>query len=143
MITVLMGAPGAGKSTWVRNNKHGDEHIFNTEAVRINRELDVAGFMQHQRIKAIKAVESGKDLIADGTHTIGTHRKVWLSLADRLDLPTRLIVFDTALATLLGVQKMREFPAPHKVVVDHHRRLQMAKHTIVREGWNSIEIITR
>lgn len=143
MITVLMGAPGAGKSTWVRNNKHGDEHIFNTEAVRINRELDVAGFMQHQRIKAIKAVESGKDLIADGTHTIGTHRKVWLSLADRLDLPTRLIVFDTALATLLGVQKMREFPAPHKVVVDHHRRLQMAKHTIVREGWDSIEIITR
>ena len=143
MITVLMGAPGAGKSTWVRNNKHGDEHIFNTEAVRINRELDVAGFMQHQRIKAIKAVESGKDLIADGTHTIGTHRKVWLSLADRLGLPTRLIVFDTALATLLGVQKMREFPAPHKVVVDHHRRLQMAKHTIVREGWDSIEIITR
>jgi predicted kinase len=143
MITVLMGAPGAGKSTWVRNNKHGDEHIFNTEAVRINRELDVAGFMQHQRIKAIKAVESGKDLIADGTHTIGTHRKVWLSLADRLDLPTRLIVFDTALATLLGVQKMREFPAPHKVVVDHHKRLQMAKHTIVREGWDSIEIITR
>jgi predicted kinase len=75
MIVVLMGAPGAGKSTWVKNNKHGDEHIFNTEAVRINRELDVAGFMQHQRIKAIKAVESGKDLIADGTHTIGTHRK--------------------------------------------------------------------
>jgi predicted kinase len=68
---------------------------------------------------------------------------VWLSLADRLDLPTRLIVFDTALATLLGVQKTREFPAPHKVVVDHHRRLQMAKHTIVREGWDSIEIITR
>jgi predicted kinase len=143
MITVLMGAPGAGKSTWVRDNKHGDEHIFNTEAVRINRELDVAGFMQHQRIKAIRAVESGKDLIADGTHTIGTHRKVWLSLADRLDLPTRLIVFDTDLAILLGVQKMREFPAPHKVVVDHHRRLQMAKHTIVREGWDSIEIITR
>jgi predicted kinase len=143
MITVLMGAPGAGKSTWVMNNKTGNEHIFNTEAVRINRELDVAGFMQHQRIKAIKAVESGKDLIADGTHTIGTHRKVWLSLADRLLLPTRLIVFDTALATLLGVQKMREFPAPHKVVVDHHRRLQLAKHAIVREGWDSIEFIKR
>jgi predicted kinase len=143
MITVLMGAPGAGKSTWVMNNKTGNEHIFNTEAVRINRELDIAGFMQHQRIKAIKAVESGKDLIADGTHTIGTHRKVWLSLADRLLLPTRLIVFDTALATLLGVQKMREFPAPHKVVVDHHRRLQLAKHAIVRERWDSIEFIKR
>ena len=143
MITVLMGAPGAGKSTWVANNKTGDEHIFNTELVRINRDLNVAGYMQFQRMKAIMAVESGKDLIADGTHTIGTHRKVWLNLAARLGLETRLIVFDTALTTLLGVQDMREFPAPKQVVVDHHRRLQLAKHTIVRERWGSIEIITR
>jgi predicted kinase len=138
-----MGAPGAGKSTWVANNKTGDEHIFNTELVRINRDLNVAGYMQFQRMKAIMAVESGKDLIADGTHTIGTHRKVWLNLAARLGLETRLIVFDTALTTLLGVQDMREFPAPKQVVVDHHRRLQLAKHTIVRERWGSIEIITR
>jgi predicted kinase len=143
MIIVLMGAPGAGKSTWVANNKTGEEHIFNTEGVRVNRELDVAAYMQHQRIKAIKAVESGKRLIADGTHTIGTHRKVWLNLVNRLGLETRLIVFDTALATLLGVQDMREFPAPKQVVIDHHRRLQLAKHTIVREGWGSIETIKR
>ena len=138
-----MGAPGAGKSTWVANNKTGDEHIFNTEMVRINREINVAGYMQFQRMKAIMAVELGKDLIADGTHTIGTHRKVWLNLAARLGLETRLIIFDTALTTLLGVQDMREFPAPKQVVVDHYRRLQLAKHTIVREGWGSIEIITR
>lgn len=143
MITVLMGAPGAGKSTWVLNNKTGEEHIFNTEAVRINRELDVAGYMAYQRVKAIKAVESGKDLIADGTHTIGTHRKVWLSLAARLGLETRLIVFDTPLVTLLGVQVTREYPAPNRVVIDHHRRMQMAKHTILREEWGYIETIKR
>jgi predicted kinase len=143
MIVVLMGAPGAGKSTWVANNKNGDEHIFNTEGVRVNRELDVAAYMQHQRMKAIKAVESGKHLIADGTHTISTHRKVWLNLADRLGLETRLIVFDTQLTTLLGVQVTREFPAPSVVVIDHYRRLQRAKHIIRREGWGSIETITR
>jgi predicted kinase len=143
MITVLMGAPGAGKSTWVANNKIGDEHIFNTEGIRVNRDLDVAAYMQHQRIKAIKAVESGKDLIADGTHTIGQHRKLWLQLAARLGHETRLVVFDTALTTLLGVQTMREFPAPNKVVIDHHRRLQMAKHTVMREGWGCIETIKR
>ncbi len=92
MITVLMGAPGAGKSTWVAKNAT-NEHIYNTEAVRINRDLDAGEYMKHQRIKAIKAVESGQSLIADGTHTISTHRRVWLNLAERLGLETRSLSF--------------------------------------------------
>jgi len=143
MITVLMGAPGSGKSTWVRNNKTGFEHVFNTEAVRINRELDIASFMNLQRHKAILAVESGKDLIADGTHTIKTHRQVWLNLAERLEIDTKLVVFDTRLETCIEVQKQREFPAPIKVVRDHHSRLQLAKLHVKRERGGSIEIITR
>lgn len=143
MIIVLMGAPGAGKSTWVFKNKTGFEHIYNTEAVRVHRELDIAAFMALQRLKAIKAVESGKDLIADGTHTIQSHRKVWLNLAERLKLNTKLLVFNTRLETCLEVQKQREFPAPRKVVVDHYKRMQIAKLQIKHEGWHEIEIITR
>jgi predicted kinase len=143
MIVVLMGAPGAGKSTWVARNKTANDYIYNTEAVRVNRELDIAAFMSIQRRKAISAVEQGKDLIADGTHTISTHRQVWLNLADRLNHKTKLVVFDTSLQACLAVQKQREFPAPGKVVIDHHKRLQSAKLHIKREGWGSIEIITR
>lgn len=143
MIVCLMGAPGAGKSTWVLKNMNGDEHIYNTEGVRRNRDLDVATYMGIQRFKAIKAVEAGKWLIADGTHTIQTHRKVWLTLAERLGLDTKLVVFDTPLNILLEVQKHREFPAPRNVVVDHHRRMQMAKLHIQHEGWGSIDIIKR
>jgi predicted kinase len=143
MIVVLMGAPGAGKSTWVTKNKSGFEYVFNTEAVRVNRELDIAAFMGLQRMKAVKAAESGKYIIADGTHTIQTHRQFWLNLANRLGIDTKLVVFDTRLETCIEVQNNREFPAPRKVVVDHHRRMQMAKLHIKREGWGSIEIITR
>lgn len=143
MIVCLMGAPGAGKSTWVVKNMNGDEHIYNTEGVRRNRDLDVATYMGIQRFKAIRAVEAGKWLIADGTHTIQTHRKVWLNLADRLGLDTKLVVFDTPLNILLEVQKHREFPAPRNVVVDHHRRMQMAKLHIKHEGWGSIDVIKR
>ena len=144
MITVLMGAPGAGKSTWVTKNKSGFEYIYNTEAVRINRELDIRAFMQLQRIKAVKAAEEGKHIIADGTHTIATHRRFWLNLADRLSMETQLIVFNTQLQTCLDVQKTREFPAPRKVVVDHHLRMQKsALFQIKREGWGAIEVITR
>jgi predicted kinase len=137
-----MGAPGAGKSTWVAKNAT-NEHIYNTEGVRINRDLDVGEYMKHQRLKAIKAVESGQSLIADGTHTISTHRRVWLNLAERLGLQTRLVVFQTQLPILLNVQSMREFPAPRNVVVDHDRRLRQSLMLIKKEGWNSIEYIKR
>jgi predicted kinase len=137
MITVLMGAPGAGKSTWIKKNAT-DEHIFNTEGVRVNREIDIGLYMHTQRLKAVKAVESGKSLIADGTHTIATHRQVWLNLSKRLNLPNRIIVFPVDLQTLLNVQLTREHPAPRNVVVNHYTRLKSAQSLITKEGWDEI-----
>jgi predicted kinase len=144
MITVLMGAPAAGKSTWIASNANGTEYIYNTEAVRVLRdEIDTGAFMAQARRRAIKAAESGLDIICDGTHTIATHRAVWLRLAQRLDVPTRLIVFDTPLPIMLEHQKWRQHPAPDHVVRAHHRRMQHAKLQIQREGWGSIEVIKR
>ena len=144
MITVLMGAPAAGKSTWIAHNAVGTEYVFNTEAVRVMREeLDTASFMAYARRRAIKAAESGLDLICDGTHTIAQHRAVWLRLAQRLGVETRLIVFDTPLEIMLEHQKWRQHPAPDHVVRAHHRRMQHAKLQIQREGWGSIEVIKR
>ena len=137
-----MGAPGAGKSTWVSKNAT-DEYIYNTEGVRVNREMDIASYMHIQRLKAIKAVEAGQSLIADGTHTISTHRQVWLNLANRLNMPKRIIVFPTDLTTLLNVQLTRQHPAPRNVVVNHHARLQRAVSAIKHEGWDEITYAKR
>jgi predicted kinase len=141
-ITVLMGAPGAGKSTWVQRNRI-NEYVYNTEGVRIDRDLDIASYMHQQRVKAIKAVESGLRLIADGTHTIQSHRLVWLYLGKRLNLTTRLIAFNTPVATCIGVQKTREYPAPDKVVRSHSHKMRLALQQAKQEGWNHIEIINR
>jgi predicted kinase len=111
MITVLMGAPGAGKSTWVAANKTGLEYIYNTEAVRVNRDLDVG--------------------------------RVWLNLASRLSLPTKLVVFNTNYETCLQVQLQRQHPAPANIVRRHTRLMHRAMHEIKSENWGEIEIITR
>lgn len=142
MITVLMGAPGAGKSTWITNN-YNNEYIYKTDGVRINRTIDIGAYMNNQRLKAVKAAESGQSIIADGTHTITKHRLLWLNLAKRLEMPTRLIVFTTPLSTLISVQLTRAFPAPRNVVISHFKRLELAKQLIDGEGWNEIIYINR
>ena len=143
VITVLMGAPGAGKSTWVHKNKSPGSHIYNTEAVRTNPGIDVQAFMRYERVKAIEAAKSGLDVICDGTHTLAGHRLVWLTVARTLMVDTKLILFDTPLICLLSAQKERLHPAPHKVVVDHYRRFEMQKQLVRREAWGSIEVIVR
>jgi predicted kinase len=143
MITVLMGAPGAGKSTWVRNNKTGNEHVYNIDLIRANKDMDVNAYTRHMRMTAIMKVEQGYDLIADATHVLKTHRLLWLALADRLELQTRLVVFDTRRELLLHAQENREFPVKTSVVIDQHRLFQKAKNDIRSEGWGSIEVFTR
>jgi predicted kinase len=143
LITVLMGAPGAGKTTWLKNNMTGFEHIASTEAIRVHRDIDRGAYMTNMRLKAIKAAESGKDIVIDGTNTITTHRQIWINLGQRLGVDTKLIAFNTVLPLLIQAQITRVYPAPFKIVKDHHTRMQLALKVINNEGWGSVEVIHR
>jgi len=143
MITVLMGAPAAGKTTWVKTNMAGHEHIYSTDLVRFDRDLDVDYYMASIRASAIKALQSGKDVIADGTHTIAHQRTFWLRLANKFECKTKLIVFDTPLSILLQGNNARVHPCPNHVLLKHHKRMQMAKRMMVRETWDDIETVVR
>jgi len=143
MITVLMGAPAAGKTTWVQKNKTGFEHIYSTEMVRIDREIDVDYYMASIRSKAIQAAKNGKDIIADGTHTIDHHRAFWLNIAKRLEIETKLIIFETPLPLLIAGNARRSHPCPNDVLLKHHKRMQIAKRIVMREAWDSVEKVVR
>jgi predicted kinase len=143
MITVLMGAPGAGKTTWLEANRKPSDHIYNTSAVRINKDLDVATYMGYIRLKAAKAIDQGIDVIADGTHTIRDHRIYWLKLAKRYEINTRLIIFETPLALLLEGNARRTYPASYKAILDHHKRLRASLSIVENEGWTKIERLCR
>jgi predicted kinase len=143
VIVVLMGAPGAGKSTWLKSNKEEPFHIASTQAIRVNREIDRAAYMRAMQINAIKAAESGMNLYCDGTHTIASHRMIWLNLAKRLGVESRLVCFQTSLELLLKAQRERLYPAPWPVVISHHKRLQRALVLCKEEGWDSIETMVR
>ena len=143
MITVLMGAPASGKSTWLAANKSGLEHVYDTDPVRKNKGLDVDAYMNYIRLKAIKAVQNGENIIADGTHTFRIHRQFWLKLAKRFNLETKLIAFDTALPVLLNANLMRQHPSSTRIIYQHNARMKVALRAIEREQWGSIEVISR
>ena len=142
-LTVLMGAPGAGKSTWLKSNNTGNEHIASNELVRLNRDIDVAAYTNQVRINGFKALEAGKDVIVDATNTITQHRLYWLKVAKAKGVKTRLIVFNTNINALLNAQVNRQFPTPRNVVISHHKNMGVANQLIKNESWDEIVMVNR
>lgn len=142
VITVLMGAPAAGKTTWLKAN-HTDEHIYSTEAIRIYRDIDRDTYMRGIRRKAYNAVKEGKSVIADGTHTIKQHRDYWIKVAKEFEVETKLILFDTPLETLLSGNAKRLYPAPSHIIKEHYIRFNRSIKLIESESWDTVEIVRR
>ena len=137
-----MGAPGAGKTTWLQANR-ADQHIASTEQIRVDREIDRGEFMHWMRQRAIQELDSGRSVIADGTHIDRRHRAFWLKLAEVYSTAIHLIVFDTSLELLLAAQRNRTAPVPNNIVRKYFRDFQFALPSIAHEPWDSVETFVR
>ena len=141
-VTVLMGAPGAGKSTWLKQHRT-DELVVNTHAVRMVDGIDVGAYMSHMRAVGLAAIVRGEPLIVDATNTYPQHRKFWLAAGRKHGRSCRLVAFDTPLNLLLSAQRTRAHPAPRNIVIKHHRLMRAALSRVASEGWDDIETVVR
>ena len=141
-VTVLIGAPGAGKSTWLAANKT-DEWVADTHPVRIYAELDVDAYMASMRQKTVQMIGAGRPVIVDATNTYRHHRLLWLAAARKAQATSRAILFDTPLPALLAAQRRRQHPAPDKIVMKHHRMMRSALIAVPKEGWDQVDVVVR
>lgn len=138
-----MGAPGSGKSTWVKEQKFDDFYIASADLMRHDRNIDPADFMNWFRRKGKLEIESGRSVVVDATNTIREHRLYWLQLGVNWQAQTKLVAFNTHLNLLTAAQKSRSAPTPSNIVWKHNRLMQSALQDIRKELWDDIEILNR
>jgi predicted kinase len=141
-VTVLMGAPGAGKTTWMAQHRT-DQVVLDTHAVRTVQDLDVGGYMDTFRASGLAAIRNGRDVIVDATNTYPHHRRYWLQAARSCGATAQLVAFDTVLGLLIAAQRTRQHPVPRKIVTKHHALMRRALVDVKAEGWDTIDVITR
>jgi predicted kinase len=116
-LTVVVGAAGAGKTTWVRQH-HTPTEILTLDALREwvcddPTDQDATGdAVEVARVVARARLRRGLRVVLDSTGTPATHRQEWAQLATEVGAVAVLVVVDTPLVVCLARNARRPGPAP-------------------------------
>ena len=147
---ILVGVPGSGKSTWVKNQKWTNDHVIASTddyveayARSVNRtysevfEEVMSAAVTQMLDDVLHAVEEGKDLIWDQTSTTVSTRAKKIKM---LDGYTKIaVVFKTPLFDELNDRLQRRALTGKVIPSDvMHRMISGFEHPTLDEGFDQI-----
>jgi predicted kinase len=132
-LTVLIGAPGAGKTTWAKANATPDQRVslddlrYQLTGDQGNQEEN--DLVAHLRLQIVAArLRRGLATVIDATNTKKPHRAELVNLARRYAQPVTAVVLTTSLDDCLAAQTRRagpiDPPVPDDVVVRMWQEIQ-------------------
>lgn len=148
-LTVLMGPPGAGKTTWVEANPQPGRVLCSTERIRVDRAMRgkdgaIVAYLTALRAKARRALQGGYDVLVDGCNTRVGDRTGWLRVARECGATPELVVFHAPLSVLLDVQRNRGIAgASMDKMHTYYRDYQHGVRVVGSEGWARIVHVHR
>ena len=134
-LTVLMGAPGSGKSTYA--SRLGT--VVTTDASRGNPHL--AGDVLHDAYRQINQhLAAGRDVVFDTTGANPAVRKAAVTIAKRYGAQINACVLDTPLNTCLEAQRGRAKPVAQADVRRIHDSVRGQIAGLKGEGFQNVRI---
>ena len=107
-LTILVGLPRSGKSTWVKEHA-GDDVLISPDWIRENILGETYSYANSANAIVWTIVDAtlrivlgqGKNAILDGVNLTKETRSYYLAIAKRYDAKVRMIMLDTSLETCL------------------------------------------
>lgn len=144
VLTVLVGLPGSGKSTYVAKNKQPNEVVLSSDMIR--KEL-LSGEEDQSNNKLVFAtlyarardfLSQGQDVIIDATNiSYFERRRVLQNFAD-MQLVRRAVVLETPIEVCVERDEKRERTVGRDVIEKYARRYQKPRRS---EGFDEIVFI--
>jgi len=145
--TILIGIPGAGKSTWIRNNISTEERIISPDThleEKYNyqwtpeRASEAWAVSYHQFASCLQA---GQSVVWDATFLRPIDRSAILHLSNGFGYHTKAVVLVAPLEVCLERNKRRKRePVPSEKIIAMHEALCIPE---VSEGFNEIVIVSQ
>ena len=136
-LTVLMGAPGSGKSTYA---KKSGAAVVTTDGCR-ERGQAPADALHSAYSQINKALAAGKDVVFDTTGANPAVRKAAATIAAKHGATLAARVIDTPVATCVQSQQGRAHPVAAADVRRIHGEIQRAETGLKGEGFKDVNIV--
>ena len=145
-LVVLVGASGAGKSSWAR------AHYRTQEIVSADDLRGVVGSGRHdldatddafRLLDQIVAARAGRGLttVVDTLGLDTEKRRSYLAVARRSAMPAVAVVFDTPAEVCRERNRTRDRPVPAPVLTQQIRRAGAAAPDLAGEGWDVVTTV--
>ena len=142
-LVVLVGASGAGKSTWA-GSRYRAEEVVSSDALR-----GVLGSGPHDLdastdafavLETVVAARLGRGLttVVDTLGLDATKRRAWLGAARARGLPAVAVVLDTPDAECRRRNAARDRPVPAPVLAGQLRTVRDVRPLLDAEGWDLV-----
>ena len=135
-LIALMGAPGAGKSTWAKGQ---DVPVVSTDAIRHGADMRMV--YRHAMAEVEYRLAHDMDVVFDATLANPVTREHLLEVAARTDARTTLRVFGTPLSVCLERQAGRDIPVPDERVRRSWQAIASQLDDLSDEAWNVIVFV--
>ena len=145
-LTLLIGIPGSGKTTYANKNKKENEVILSSDIIRQELFGNESSQENNQLVfdtlyaRARQLLKEGKDVIIDATNINAYYRHQTLKNFEDLNIERVAIVFDTPIQTCIKRDQKRKRTVGKAVIDKMISRYQAPSKD---EGFDNIVIIGR
>lgn len=119
-VTLMSGLPGAGKDTWLSQNRAGLP-VVALDAIRDILEVDATDnqgeVIQMAREQCRTHLRAGRDFAFNATNITRQMRQRWIQLFEDYNARVEIVYVEPPLATILAQNRHRANPVPEKVIL--------------------------
>ena len=118
-VIVMSGLPGAGKSTWIRNNAHG-RPVVSLDAIRVEMHVDPSEpqrtVVQAARERARQHLRKSESFIWDATNITRQMRREVVDLMTDYNARVKIVYVETTVDMLFSQNRDRAAIVPENVL---------------------------
>ena len=145
-LVVLVGASGAGKSTWAAAHYRTAEIVSSDQLRAVvgagPNDLDATADAFSVLTRIVRArLARGLTVVVDTLGLDPVRRRVWLDLARGSAVPAVAVVFDPPPALCRARNRTRDRPVPAMALTAQLRRLPQVLVELDGEGWDDVTVL--
>jgi alkanesulfonate monooxygenase SsuD/methylene tetrahydromethanopterin reductase-like flavin-dependent oxidoreductase (luciferase family)/predicted kinase len=145
-LVVLVGAAGAGKSTWALDRYRRAEVVSSDDLRGVvgsgPADLDASADAFDLLERIVTARLSRRLTTVVDTLGLDAERRIaWRDAARAAGLPTAVVLFETPADECRRRNAERDRPVPAPVLAEQVRRAAAVRHALADEGWDHVEVV--